>query len=168
MTCGNASMQTVNPDFVEVISDIESLLEDHIGDTIWCGDWNADLSRNTAQINHLKDFIERSNLSICWDHDNAVQDDNLIYLIIIDKYGDKLITSDSQFAFNCKHSTIMCTAVLKEVASYYNSRKSDVCLCMLDASKAFDRVNYGKLFTLLRSIKLPALVIWLLLDMYTR
>ena len=91
----------------------------------------------------------------------------LIDLIIIDKYGDKLITSDLQFAFKGEHSTTMCTAVLKEIASYYNSRKSDVYLCMLDASKAFDRVHYGKLFALLRSRKLPAIVIRLLLDMYT-
>ena len=41
-------------------------------------------------------------------------------------------------------------------------------LCMLDASKAFDRVHYGKLFYLLRSRNLPAVIIRLLLDMYTR
>ena len=91
----------------------------------------------------------------------------LIDLIVIDKYGDKLITSDLQFAFKGEHSTTMFTTVLKEIASYYNSRKSDVYLCMLDASKAFDRVHYGKLFALLQSRKLPAIVIRLLLDMYT-
>ena len=91
----------------------------------------------------------------------------LIDLIIIDKYGDKIITSDLQFAFKGEHSTTMCTAVLKEIASYYNSRKSDVYLCMLDASKAFDRVHYDNLFALLRSRKLPAIVIRLLLDMCT-
>ena len=91
----------------------------------------------------------------------------LIDLIIIDKYGDKLITSDLQFAFKGEHSTTMCTAVLKEIASHYNNRKSDVYLCMLDASKAFDRVYLNKLFALLRSRKPPAIVIRLLLDMYT-
>ena len=91
----------------------------------------------------------------------------LIDFIIIDKYGDKLITSDLQFAFKGEHSTTMCTTVLKEIASYYNSRKSYVYLCMLDASKAFDRVHYGKLFAMLQSRKLPAIVIRLLLDMYT-
>ena len=39
---------------------------------------------------------------------------------------------------------------------------------MLDASKAFDRVKYGKLFNLLRDRKLPAMVTRLLLDMTTR
>jgi len=92
----------------------------------------------------------------------------LIDLIIIDKHGDKLMTCDLQFAFKGKHSTTMCHTVLKEVASYYNSRNSNVYLCMLDASKAFDRVHYGKLFKLLLSRDLPASVIRLLLDMYSR
>lgn len=92
----------------------------------------------------------------------------LIDNIIIDKYGDTLFTSELQFAFKEGHSTSMCTTVLKEVASYYKSKNTDVYVCMLDASKAFDRVHYGKLFNLLRARKLPAMVIRLLLDMYTR
>ena len=75
MPCDNVSMQTVNPDFVAVISDIESLLEDHIRNSILCGDWNTDLPRNTAQINYITYFIEHNNLSICWDIENAVQGD---------------------------------------------------------------------------------------------
>ncbi len=39
---------------------------------------------------------------------------------------------------------------------------------MLDVSKAFDKVHFGKLFTLLVDRKMPALVICLLLDNYTR
>jgi len=39
---------------------------------------------------------------------------------------------------------------------------------MLDASKAFDTVHFGKLFKLLMDRKLPAMVIRLLLDNYTR
>jgi hypothetical protein len=38
---------------------------------------------------------------------------------------------------------------------------------MLDATKAFDRVNYGKLFRKLLDRKLPPLVFRLLLYMYT-
>ena len=82
----------------------------------------------------------------------------LIDVIIIDKYGDKLFTSELQFAFKKGHSTNMCTSVVKEVASHYNSQKTDVLLCMLDASQAFDRVHYGKLFELLRIRKIPATV----------
>ena len=39
---------------------------------------------------------------------------------------------------------------------------------VLDASKAFDRVHYGKLFKLLSKRKIPVQVRRLLLDMYTR
>ncbi len=39
---------------------------------------------------------------------------------------------------------------------------------MLDASKAFDQVHFGKLLNLLIDRKLPAIVICLLLDNYTR
>ncbi len=38
---------------------------------------------------------------------------------------------------------------------------------MLDASKAFDKVHFGKPFNLLMDRKLPAIVIRLLLDNYT-
>ncbi len=40
--------------------------------------------------------------------------------------------------------------------------------CMLDASKAFDKVHFGKLFKLLVDRKMPAIVIRLFLDNYTR
>ena len=92
----------------------------------------------------------------------------IIDIVIINKYKDKLVTSELQFAYKSEMSSIMCTTILKEVCSYYQYRNTDVFVCMLDASKAFDRVHYGKLFDLLRKRKLPATVIRLLLDMYTR
>ncbi len=45
---------------------------------------------------------------------------------------------------------------------------SSVYACMLDTSKAFDKVHLGKLFQLLVDRKMPAIVIPLLLDDYTR
>ena len=92
----------------------------------------------------------------------------VIDLIFMDKYSDLIITSDLQFAYKENHSTNMCTTVLKEVCSYYVSNNSDVYICLLDASKAFDRVHYGKIFNLLKLRKIPVLVRRLLLDMYTR
>ena len=62
----------------------------------------------------------------------------------------------------------MCTSVFKEVCSYYKAPNTDVYVCLLDASKAFDRVHYGKLFKLLSKRKIPVQVRRLLLDMYTR
>ena len=41
---------------------------------------------------------------------------------------------------------MQCTHSLLEIVDYYNYNKSDVFVLMLDASKAFDRVRYCKLF----------------------
>ena len=92
----------------------------------------------------------------------------IIDLIFMDKYSDLIVTSDLQFAYKEDHSSNMCTTVLKEVCSYYVSNNSDVYICLLDASKAFDRVHYGRMFNLLKIRKIPVLVRRLLLDMYTR
>ena len=92
----------------------------------------------------------------------------VIDLVIIEKYAAQLMSSELQFSFKPEHSTNMCTSILKEVCSYYQARNTDVYICLLDASKAFDRVHYGKLFRLLSKRKIPVLVRRLLLDMYTR
>ena len=92
----------------------------------------------------------------------------IVDVVVINKHRDKLFTSNLQFAFKPDHSTNMCTTVLKEFTIYYNSRKTNAYICMLDASKAFDRVHFGKLFNLLRIRNLPPLYLRLLLDMYTR
>ena len=86
----------------------------------------------------------------------------------MDKYSEKLITSELQFAFKKNHSTNMCTSILKEVCNYYKLKDREVFVTLLDATKAFDRVHYGKLFRLLEKRKIPAIVRRLLLDMYTR
>ena len=45
---------------------------------------------------------------------------------------------------------------------------SNVYSCLLDASKAFDRIHYGKLFTILLSKQVPAFISRDLLDSYIR
>ena len=62
----------------------------------------------------------------------------------------------------------MCTSVIKEVIAHYNARGSNVYACLLDASKAFDRLNHGKLFNILLKRNLPAVVLRFLIDSYTR
>ena len=92
----------------------------------------------------------------------------LIDIIIIEKCQVYLHTSDLQFVFKSEHSTNMCTAVFTETVSYFVDRGSNVYACLLDASKAFDRVHYGKLFSLLLNRKMPAFFIRLILDSYLR
>ena len=58
---------------------------------------------------------------------------------------------DYQFGFKYGHSTGMCTSVFKNTVKHYTQQGSHVFVCFVDLSKAFDRVNYWKLFvTLLR------------------
>ena len=70
-------------------------------------------------------------------------------MLILNTNREVLKSSVTQFGFKEKHSTSQCTFVLNEVVHYYNKNNSDVYVMMLDASKAFDRIEYIKLFTLL-------------------
>ena len=54
-----------------------------------------------------------------------------------------------------------------ETVKYYNFNKSNVFVLMLDASKAFDRVNYYKLFGELLRRDISPIVLRLFLYMYT-
>ena len=66
-----------------------------------------------------------------------------------------------------KHSTTICSLVLKEALEYYNSNRGTVYGVMLDASKAFDREQYCKLFQKLLSRQMPTVIVRFLLNMYT-
>ena len=61
--------------------------------------------------------------------------------VIINLYDKQLKTSDMQFGFKSNHSTTMCSAIYMEIINQYKMKGSNVYSCMLDASKAFDRVH---------------------------
>ena len=65
--------------------------------------------------------------------------------IVLEKQQDCLFTDLLQFGLN-KASTVVCTSLLKETIEYYNENNTYCYLLLLDASKAFDRVEYMKLF----------------------
>ena len=88
--------------------------------------------------------------------------------IIIKRYYDQLMSNDLQFSLKAKHSTVMCTATLKEIASHYNDEGSQVFMCMLDATKAFDNVDFVRLFELLMRRDIPGVFLRLILNLYTR
>jgi len=52
-------------------------------------------------------------------------------------------------------STNVCTMLLKETDAYYFNKGSSVLCTFLDASKAFDRVNYCNMFRFLIERDLP-------------
>jgi hypothetical protein len=87
--------------------------------------------------------------------------------IILSRYGDKLMSCDYQFGFKSKSSTNLCSMALKETITYYAQQQSPVFCTFLDATKAFDRINYCKLFTLLIERNLPACLIRVLVSLYT-
>ena len=55
-------------------------------------------------------------------------------------------SDDLQFTYKKKTSTVQCVSIIKEVINYYVNQDSCVYMCMLDASKSFDRVNFLVLF----------------------
>ena len=53
----------------------------------------------------------------------------------------------------------MCPMIVKEIMLYYVTHHSPVFCTMLDATKAYDRVRYTKLFRLLLARRLPPVVV---------
>ena len=88
-------------------------------------------------------------------------------LIFLDKFSDSLCTSDLQFGFKRKHSTTMCSMILKECLAYYTVDGGSAFCTLLDATKAFDRENYCKLFQLLLKRNIPSVYLCFLLNLYT-
>jgi hypothetical protein len=89
------------------------------------------------------------------------------WLVLI-KEQKALNSSQLQFGFKAHTSTTQCTFVMNETISYFNSKRSNVYVVLLDATKAFDRVNYCKLFKKLLDRNVSPLVLRLLLYMYTK
>jgi hypothetical protein len=87
--------------------------------------------------------------------------------MVLNKYASYMTSDDLQFGFKRNSSTAMCSMVLKEVITSFTNGHSGVFCTFLDASKAFDKVNYCKLFKLLLSRNVPPMVIRLLLNSYT-
>jgi Reverse transcriptase (RNA-dependent DNA polymerase) len=90
----------------------------------------------------------------------------IFYIIFINKHYDDLSTSELQFGLKKKRSMNHCSMVLKETIAYYVQQDSMVYCTMLDVTKAFDRVQYCKLFRLLVDRKLTAVWVRLLANMY--
>ena len=77
-----------------------------------------------------------------------------------------LFTDLLQFGFKPNSSTVICTSLLRDTIEYYNENGSDCYLLLLDASKAFDRVKYVRLFRTLRDRNMCLTVLRLLMNMY--
>ena len=87
-------------------------------------------------------------------------------MILLKKHNAKLSTSNNQFGFKQNMSTNMCTFALNETVTYYVKNGSPVYALFLDASKAFDRLNFVKLFEKLISKSMCPVTVRLLLNIY--
>ena len=79
-----------------------------------------------------------------------------------------LSSCDLQFGFKQNHSIMQCTFVMNKIIQYYRNKNCDVYVMFLDASKAFGRVHYVKLFKVLSDKDLCPLICRLLYCLYTR
>ena len=86
--------------------------------------------------------------------------------VLISKHSEVLSTCDMQFGFKKRHSTTQCTFNVEEVIKYYNNQCSTVYAMMLDASQAFDRINYVQLFNTLLARGMCPITVRLLVYVY--
>ena len=90
----------------------------------------------------------------------------LFDIIILKEQCTSLSTDVLQFGFKPHSSNTICTSLLRDTIEYYNEHGSDCYLLLLDASKAFDRVEYVKLFRTLRDRNMCPVVLRLTMNMY--
>ena len=90
----------------------------------------------------------------------------MLDIFILSKEKAKLWTDDLQFGFKNKLSASMATALMTETVDYYLCNGGSVYCLALDATKAFDRVAYVKLFEMLLERQCNIFYIRLLLNMY--
>ena len=90
----------------------------------------------------------------------------LFDLSVLSEQAPCLKTDNPQFGFKKCSSTVTCTALLIEAIEYYNENGSDCYLLLLDAPKAFDRVEYVNLFNTLRDRNLCPIVLKIIMNMY--
>ena len=55
----------------------------------------------------------------------------LFEVLILNRYGDLLQSTDNQFGYKKKHATDLCVYTLKQVVDYYRSNSSPVYICFL-------------------------------------
>ena len=84
---------------------------------------------------------------------------NIFEKIVLLRIQDSLSTNDNQFSFKSKHSTDLCIFTLKSVIDFFITSSSPVFLCYLDASKAFDKINYWVLFDKLKKRNIPLILV---------
>ena len=81
---------------------------------------------------------------------------------------EELRTDELQFGFQQKTSANMCTWLVAETIDYFQRNGSEVYACVMDLSKAFDRIKHSALFWKLPKKGMPPVYVRLLLVMYEK
>lgn len=87
---------------------------------------------------------------------------------LLHKYGHYIHTDDLQFGFKQGLGCSNAIFALRQAVEYFNNRSSNVYVASLDASKAFDRVNHFKLFSVLIRSGLPQCFINVIVNWYAK
>jgi exonuclease III len=77
-------------------------------------------------------------------------------------FSQYLLTSDNQFGFKKKIGCSHAIYTLQKVVDFYVSNDSTINICLLDVSKAFDKINHSVLLLKLMQRNLPAKLVKLL------
>jgi len=88
--------------------------------------------------------------------------------IILDRIYEHLDSTDNQFGFKRKHNTLMPVLLLKEILRFYRDHNTNMYICFLDATKAFDRGDYAVLFQKLLSRNVPGYIVKFLWNWYSK
>ena len=88
--------------------------------------------------------------------------------VVLLLYSDDLKVDELQFGFQQNTSTSMCTWLAVETIEYFIRNGSDVYVCVMGMTKAFDTVQHSKLFWKLVDKGIPPIYIRLLLIMYEK
>ena len=90
----------------------------------------------------------------------------ILDIFMLQKEKSVLYTSNAQFGFKEGHSSTIATSIVTETVDYFQSKGGNVYILALDATKAFDRVDFNKLFLMLCKRGFNPLYTRLLFNMY--
>ena len=85
---------------------------------------------------------------------------------LLELYSKFLPSDLLQFGFKKSLGCSNAIFILRQVIDYFNSRRSNVYIASLDASKAFDRINHFKLFSTLCNKGVPIVFINVIINWY--
>ena len=88
--------------------------------------------------------------------------------LLLELYQPFLKTDNLQFGFKKDVGCSNAIFAVRQVIEYFNERGSNVYVAALDASKAFDRVNFYKLFSSLIHCGLPVHIIDSIVNWYSK